>query len=267
MLAIEAVFTFVFGAATNLNTNSYGLGKMCLWDRDLLEYGGLCTHSPLIEAIRRDRRLPSGEIVTVEELTEEEAAMIEEQKRESIREWCRNYYHAARERSPERMKALAKRKNKQHYDNNLEKMKNRDAARHQKAKDEQLYHCAPCGQSLQNAQKLREHNETKTHKDIVAGRPVVRNTPELAAKKASSDRIRASEKYFCAICPRALESPTALQRHRDGPMHIRKVEAYKTALQNGTTDPAIDKIRAAEDVKVYDQAQAKKAATAAKAQA
>ena len=55
-LALEATFSYIFwGMKAKLG--DYGMGHICLWDRDTMEYGGLCSHPCLNEGIQGDFEL------------------------------------------------------------------------------------------------------------------------------------------------------------------------------------------------------------------
>ena len=71
-LALEATFAYVFWAMKT-HTGTYGVSHICLWDRDTLEYDGLCSHSALNEGIRGDFNLIAEQL--------EAQAIEKEQKR------------------------------------------------------------------------------------------------------------------------------------------------------------------------------------------
>jgi hypothetical protein len=62
---LEAVITFVFWAAKSKTADMFGFADMCPWDRDTLEYDGLCSHNPLSESPLGDFTLSAEQLETM----------------------------------------------------------------------------------------------------------------------------------------------------------------------------------------------------------
>ncbi|KAK0516096.1 hypothetical protein JMJ35_002130 [Cladonia borealis] len=55
-VAVEAALTCIFDAFRH---HEKGYGDLCPWSRDLFEWTGLCSHSPLLEAPPKLKMLPN----------------------------------------------------------------------------------------------------------------------------------------------------------------------------------------------------------------
>jgi hypothetical protein len=148
LVAMEAMFAFLFWAMTS-RTKDYGYGQLCPWDRSSFEWHGLCSHNPLLEDV-------SGNFDLSAEQLEAIAAATAEKNRVYQAEYGANQ----RAKSPERVRALQRKKNERHRPK--QKAKN-DAARAAKK-----FHCAFCNVSCRNQPDLTRHNGTPRHLKRVA---------------------------------------------------------------------------------------------------
>lgn len=133
-VALEASLAFVFWALRAKTDYGHGMVHMCPWDRATLEYGGLCSHNPLMEILAGDFDLSAEEL---EAKAKDRADKIVQ----SRKRWA--------EENPEGIAAIKK---------------------HAiiKALDEQRYSCELCEMDFADSNKLIRHNEGSTHLDKVA---------------------------------------------------------------------------------------------------
>jgi hypothetical protein len=104
LVAMEAMFAFLFWAMTS-RTKDYGYGQLCPWDRSSFEWHGLCSHNPLLEDV-------SGNFDLSAEQLEAIAAATAEKNRVYQAEYGANQ----RAKSPERVRALQRKKKKKDTD-------------------------------------------------------------------------------------------------------------------------------------------------------
>lgn len=130
-LALEAAFAFVLWAF-NTDKDFGGLSSMCPWDRDKLEYDGVCTHNPLAEK-------PIGEYGFTAEELEAAAAEKTQENRERV----------VRYQATEHGRAAIK-------------------ARRATIMEDERHSCATCAEVFSDSNKLARHNASKLHADKVA---------------------------------------------------------------------------------------------------
>lgn len=146
IVALEAVFTGLFWAFAP-SEKTYGLAPMCPWDRDAFEWLGLCSHSPLHEAIpcrNGEMDLTPQQLEDIDRITKEKNALYQYE-----------YQRALRANPTEKFRQRQK-------DNNI-KQKPGTEARQRAAIEDKTYYCNVCEVACRDAASLRAHNKTKRH--------------------------------------------------------------------------------------------------------
>ncbi|KAK5129539.1 hypothetical protein LTR08_003160 [Meristemomyces frigidus] len=131
---LEATFSYMFWAMRAHATRDYGMSDICFWDRDALEYDGLCSHCALYEG-------PKGDF----DLSPEELE-------------AKNAVHEAK-----RLKEGAERSTKSRA-SNPEQARLTELARVDSHVAEKLHHCERCNLSFQRSNVLEDHYKTEKHK-------------------------------------------------------------------------------------------------------
>jgi len=176
---------------------------MCPWDRDTLEYDGLCLHNPLSES-------PSGDFTLSAEQLEAQAAEYAEKRKND-----------KRKRKAERKKSDPVAYNAQNNQYRMDAYNRTPEASRQaenrlatKDVESKKYYCAVCDHAFQRNKDLRAHNSSKRHLFNVASQDI----PE-------------DQKYFCALCDRNPGSTYALKRHKAPKMHLENAVAAAAKQQ------------------------------------
>ena len=185
-VALEAVFTFVFWALNCKTKHGFGFADLCPWDRDTLEYGGLCSHNPMSENIRGDLGLSAEQLET---MAAEYAIKRAGDKRKRRAD--------AKEKDPEAFNAKNNQDRRDWYYQNKESC--REAERRLAAKDVKAkkYYCEVCDHACQTSKDLRRHNSSERHLHYVA----TQHLPE-------------GQKYSCELCDCNPGDTKALKRHK-----------------------------------------------------
>jgi hypothetical protein len=156
-IALEATFSFVFWAMQSTKDNAFGMGKMCKWSRDTLEYDGLCSHSASREAVAGDFDLSTEEL---------EAKAAEILKR--FKEYQHNHYIETKAKDPVNFLARKREIQADFYAKNP----GRNAKNLKSSKDnavkEKRHYCAVCDFAFRTGQSLKDHLKRKIHLDKVA---------------------------------------------------------------------------------------------------
>jgi hypothetical protein len=200
--ALEAAFAYVFWAMKAV-VKDYGMGHICPWDRDTLEYDGLCSHCSLYEG-------PSGDF----ELSAEELEALAVQRKEILAEkkGVRNSnhhhkqmetnYHEYRDKKNAVNATLKAKdggeKHRQNY---------RDNAAKNHAK--KTHYCELCKRSFPMAGRLRDHKKSKPH---------LNKADELA-----------NNRYQCTACAKGFATNDYLQRHLKTNVHLKVLAALSSS--------------------------------------
>jgi hypothetical protein len=145
-LALEATFTYVFWALISKTDYGYGLAHVCQWDRDSLEYDGLCSHNPLTES-------PAGDYALSAEQLEAHAAEVKQRRLEINKEWRENTKAANPETYNSRIS-----KNSQAYRDRHPGISTAAGKRcKNKAVTEKRHYCAICDHAFTYPTYLRQH--------------------------------------------------------------------------------------------------------------
>jgi len=181
-LALEAAFSAIFWCICS-RTCDYGhLGDNALWDREELPWGGLCTHSSLLEGVRNM------------ELSAEDLDAVAEARRLRKNQLLRDWVKAdnARNRAnptPE----FAARRTKINARKYVSKKRKRDAA-----VANQTHHCELCDKSYTSDKELQTHFTTPLHTKRVE---------------------RGSKDFICAPCGTSYPNRTRYDRHCGSAKH------------------------------------------------
>lgn len=151
MFALEAAFSCIFSAMHNRNT-SYGFPNILPWNKHLLDYDGVCSHSALVEDVPSNFDLSEQELEEMAELTREKNRVYQQQ-----------YGLEQRDNPTDEFKAKQKAKN-QAYKPKLQ-------AQQQLAVQSKLHSCGPCGVDCRNHSDLKVHLATSSHFETLNGFP------------------------------------------------------------------------------------------------
>lgn len=169
LLALEGYFAFAFWTMY-FKTKHYGVGSSVrLWDIDLFEYSGLCSHSSLLESGQVDLNL------TAEEL-EAHAQNVKAKRVEAAKGATRKHYDKSRATDLDLHRAKNKESVEKFRVDNPEKAKANLKKSQQNVKAQKKYCCPICDQAFPHAQALKRHNDSKAKQAI----------HEAAARKQSA---------------------------------------------------------------------------------
>ncbi|SMR63353.1 unnamed protein product [Zymoseptoria tritici ST99CH_3D1] len=207
ILALESTFTWAFWAMVGKTEFGYRMAELCLWDRFSLSYDGLCSHSALSEGCRVRADL---------EITDEEAAFIEEQMRQRRqRQSQRQLQSNARRRARDEKKFLRERAAAQR----------RYHAR-RRAKDEKAYLSKQAAIARRRRARLQA-KDPKAYAQFLNDQSKAWNkaNPERAKHhtKTRTQRAKASKKWFCDDCDQAFKNSSDLAIHLRGRKHRNQV--------------------------------------------
>ncbi|KAK4935417.1 carbamoyl-phosphate synthase (glutamine-hydrolyzing) cpa2 [Elasticomyces elasticus] len=193
---LEATFSYMFWAMYAKN-GDYGMGHIRLWDREAMEYDGLCSHCCLNEGIRGDFDL------TAEQL---EAQAIEKEKKrlELKKENATNHHYKQMAENYDEYITQANERVQKSRANNPEKHKETQNLRAQKAIENNTHHCDLCNLSFTTKLSLKNHLESAKH---------------LRKAKESDNPFR------CAPCNLGFHNKSNLNRHEKSDRHRKAVAA------------------------------------------
>lgn len=186
----------------------YGVGECCPWPRDAMPYIGLCSHSPLLEAVRGDLDLTPAQLESLAE---------EAKKRKTLLNGY--WYKVYRYQDTERFLAR-KRKNGVTYCrvNAARKAEicRRSAAR---AKEARRFWCSICVVRCTNGWMLERHERSRRHK--------------LASERDAEGKL----KFACPVCGKRFIYQCYVDRHMQG-QRCRELAAARAAAEaaNATSD-------------------------------
>ncbi|KAF2478895.1 hypothetical protein BDY17DRAFT_60980 [Neohortaea acidophila] len=222
VLALEAAFSCFFWAMRS-RTKSYSFDNVCPWSRDAFTYGGLCSHSSLMESTY-------GLDFTAEEL-EAMAATSAQHKRDYDRAYGANLranpteaykesQRAGRAKHAPKLKInqQAAVQNKTYHcdvcnvscrDNASLELHNKSPRHIQRAdRGTGDWECAPCNLSFKYKSAWDIHVKSKTHLRIIG-----------------DDELKGYGKYYCDPCNVGFTLPGQWEAHIKTGGHIRKTGA------------------------------------------
>ncbi|KAF2429891.1 hypothetical protein EJ08DRAFT_263104 [Tothia fuscella] len=213
ILAIESLFSVVFWAMFS-KTNDYGSPPLCPWDRAVLGYDGLCSHTALIEGIRGVN----------ENLTLEETARDESERLAKASAQKSAHYFDLKPTDWAAWKAARRRYEAKHEHG--EKLRSMYASK-AKAKRERRFACNTRNLAFEENGLLQMHYKTNGHKNKVAGIP--RKQPKSMEYTERSRKNRALKRFYCEFCDYAAGQKLCLESHCRSATHKKKEAAAKAA--------------------------------------
>jgi hypothetical protein len=181
------------------------MSQLCPWDLSKLEYDGLCSHIPFLEAIAGDFSLSPKEL-------EVQAAQILANRAERRRVASRAAYAQALANDPESLHAKLRVKSRKHAEEHPASVKAAGHRYRAKGKESRKWYCAICDHVCDKQAALTRHLlSTKHHQ-------------------------RASR--HCAICKNTFCKKSKYEQHLKSMKHAR---AVKLALpRDDSTDSTLD---------------------------
>lgn len=198
--ALEATFSFLFWAM-KARLGDYSMGHICLWGRFDMEYTGLCSHCCLNEAIIGDFDM------TAEQL-EAQAADKEAERVALKAENATNWHHKQMETNyADYMEDSLARVQKSRA-NNPGRDAKIQAARSQKAREEDTFPCTDCNLSYGKKQNLDIHLASERHR-----------------RKVNGEQLE----FYCDDCDLGYHNKSNLTRHNKSEKHKDNVAASSSA--------------------------------------
>lgn len=220
-VALEALFTFVFWAINCKTEYGYGMTHLCPWNRNTLEYDGLCTHHPLSEC-------PRGEFLTEQEIEAKAREALAKQAA-AVREW----------RAKAKAQDPVKYKQQKHTwyltseRNNPGGSIDHNHRSRARAVAEKRHYCSVCDYAAMTTSKLRDHLKSAKH------------AAKVAAVKAGKVNVlleqEKKKRWFCASCGIGFNKSSSWKRHLASPRHKKKAAAAPkdAVLKDATQEPIL----------------------------
>lgn len=206
-VALEAAFAYMFWAMKGVK-GDYGMGHICLWDRNMREYDGCCTHCSLNEGIRGEFDL------TAEQL--EALAIDKEQKRLALKaENATNYHFKQMAENYDEYIGEASARVAKSRANNPGRDRNHQANRAETALREKTYHCKTCDIFVTKKQSYDNHMKSAKH---------IRKQYEP------------SNPFRCAPCNLGFHNQSNLTRHDKTVRHQKAVDALHQAAASSSSE-------------------------------
>lgn len=195
-IILETAFSLAVWAMES-RTKTYCMPNLLSWPIESLDYDGCCTHSALHEIV-------IGEIdgLTADQIALKQAAADGRRKEQEKR--SREKYYARR--NAEDFEGWRRRKNAS--------LKKSDA----KIKASGKYRCQPCKLNFKSQFALNKHKLRTSHIDKTTGGRVYKHL----AEKQIADAVKAAKTHYCHLCEASFRSPSALEKHNNGPRHMSK---------------------------------------------
>jgi rubrerythrin len=201
-IALEAGFAYLLWAMC-ARKGDYGMGHICPWDRNTLEYDGLCSHPCLNEGIRGDFDM------TAEQL--EAQAIEREQKRLALKkENATNHHYRQMETNYDEYIGEAGERVAKSRANNPGRDAKHQADRITKALDEKTFHCRRCDLSFGTKQRLSDHEQTPKHKRKLT---------------------ESSNPFKCVLCNLGFHNKSNLTRHNTSERHLKKLAVVESSVK------------------------------------
>ncbi|OAL35812.1 hypothetical protein AYO20_04962 [Fonsecaea nubica] len=217
-VCLEGALTFALRALSKRANYTAALADLCPWDRNSLEYEGLCSHNPLVDPVKGQFDLTPGE-------REEHAQELKDRK------YILNLEGRERRKAedPEAYRLEANRHRANFVKNNPESAKNSTQRHKVKAREEKRFYCNVCHVAFTNSTNLRNHLATKRHENKVKD---AKGTPRyISPTMKIQNRIKAQKRHYCELCDFAAPTPFALKKHIDGKAHKKKLALAEEAAQ------------------------------------
>lgn len=185
--------------STSGSTTTSSTTQSSTTSNQTVEWEPLCSHLSLSEGVRGDLNL-----------TAEQLELAAKLRRERVREKGRRFKAALKEEDPDYILGIAK------------KVRNT-------AKSLRRFECQDCDLVFASDSALQKHNRSKTHADCLAGKskgPLSQYAVNLQVARAKN---RASGMFHCRPCNKDFGNDWSLRRHKDTPLHARKLAKAKQA--------------------------------------
>jgi hypothetical protein len=203
--ALEGTFGYLLWAMRcSLDKDYCGMGPLCLWDRAVLEWDGLCSHCAFSDPIREvDFGFTPEEI---EEIGVEREARFRAAKKVNACNWhykqmATNYADYISDAYERVMRFRRNRPGRY-----LETQQQRFA----KAVEEKRYYCEECKVAFTNSNWYKKHFDTDKHK---------RQVEELAAQLETGE----VSEFYCHYCNITYAHQASYTRHLGNNRHQKAV--------------------------------------------
>ncbi|KAK6379798.1 carbamoyl-phosphate synthase (glutamine-hydrolyzing) cpa2 [Exophiala oligosperma] len=196
-VALEAALAFIFWTMYSPKGGDWGCLHLCLWDRDTLEYDGLCSHPAVNETIR-------GEF----DLTEEQLEDLEKDKQEKKVQLKADWHYQQMAENYDEYIGKSSERVARSRANNPGRDAKHQADRIEKALAEKTFHCHRCNISFGTKQRLQDHEKTAKH--------------ERKSQEANNP-------YKCFPCNLGFHNNSNLLRHQRTERHRNAVAALAAA--------------------------------------
>lgn len=196
LVALETLFTFHIWAMYCTTDFEFEMTQLCPWDRDTLEYTGLCSHNPLME-------LPAGDHGLSSEKLESQAS----NKKLALNANVRRCEEKAKKIDPEgyaAKKAATSRTRREKHPGAIIKADKRCIA---KAVKQKTHYCPVCDHAFTKKTYLAKH---------LAG-------PKHAVKVTQQKEGVKNPELYCAVCNQQFTRKATMDEHFAGPRHAAKV--------------------------------------------
>jgi hypothetical protein len=199
ILILETVFSLAFWAMKS-RSKTYGMPSLLSWTLDDVQYDGCCGHTAIGEMVWGET-----EGLTVDQIAAKQAEMDIRRKEQD--KLTRQRYYARRNAAD--FEGWRQRKNAQLKKSN------------DKMRGSKKFACAPCGMAFASQFALNTHKSRDIHITRVSGvkKSKVYKAPD---QKRRSDELKSTKTHYCAVCDASFASKSALDKHNNGPKHIKR---------------------------------------------
>jgi hypothetical protein len=149
---LEATFTFIFWTIKIKTKFGLGMHGMCQWTLESLEYGGLCSHTPLRETVAGDLELSPEEL---EEIARDRKRAQTERSTKSLKK--------IKLQSPERKRQDLRKITENYREANREATITSNQNYVQNKKDLKRFYDPICERAFGNSHQLDAHLKTSVH--------------------------------------------------------------------------------------------------------
>lgn len=217
MIALEATLGYIFATVPESSVDDIW-GDLWPWDRSLVTWKPLCTHTAFNER-------PKG----THDMTEEEFVSFNEERRRinKIKANERSVSHRAKTRAQDLRGYLDRTlQNRMAWQQrNPERVLEIAASVRARNLASKKFFCETCQQALQSSHALKKHQDSKLHKEQVrlaaGGKPKTVSAEVLKSR----DRVakhKLSKQHYCVICDMAFNIKGHLNRHLKSAKHAKK---------------------------------------------
>lgn len=196
---LEASHTYMFWGMHESAKDS-DRKEFCLWDPAKLEYGGLCSHSALTDAIAADFNL-----------TDDQIEANEQHRKDRKYANGMSWYNKQLDTDYVGFRAKTAAATRRSRAKNPELKSQQAAAKRERALEDETYHCEDCGRSFPDQRALDDHLASDRHKNVVSG----------------------NYAWFCDICRVPVSLTKLINRHKQSPTHVALAAKQAATPQTG----------------------------------